>query len=236
MTYQIIKDELMAGATPQKAADLSRFFKTGKGQYGEGDQFMGVTVPVIRQIVKKYKLVERDDIQKLLQDPYHECRMIALQLLVNQYKNSKPDRSKQKEIFDFYLANTQFINNWDLVDLSCGEIVGKYLYDKSREPLYQLAHSGFLWEERIAIISTLPYIKSDQFDDTLQIAKILLHHPHDLIHKAVGWMLREIGKRDFEAEYQFLMENNRYQSMPRTMLRYAIERFPEELRQRILKS
>lgn len=235
MNYEIIKSELESVCTEDRKAALSRFFKTGKGEYGEGDLFLGVMVPVQKEIVKKYKLIELSEIEKLLHNPYHECRMTALQFLVNMYKKKK-DAVTRKQIYDFYLSNTHFINNWDLVDMTCHEILGSYLFDKDRLPLYELAKSGYLWEERMAIVSTWHFIKAKQLEDTFAIAEILLQHPHDLIHKAVGWMLRETGKRDFDAEYQFLMDNNRFKAMPRTMLRYAIEKFPEEVRLQILKS
>lgn len=233
-TAKQIKEELINSASPEKANSLRRFFRTGKGEYGEGDKFIGTTVLQQRTYIKNINDISLSEIQNLLEDEYHECRMTALLLLVKAYKKSKKIEEKE-DIYKFYLSHTKYINNWDLVDLSCSEIVGDYLSDKNREQLYKLAHSGFLWEERISIISTFYFIKRNDFEDTFKIADILLHHKHDLIHKAVGWMLREVGKRDFDAEYHFLTADNRYQTMPRTMLRYAIEKYPEELRQAFLK-
>jgi 3-methyladenine DNA glycosylase AlkD len=207
------------------------FFKTGAGQYGEGDIFIGVPIPDIRRLCKQFfKQTTLNDVQILLNDPIHEVRMLAILLLV--YSFEKADPSQQQAIYQFYLVNTARINNWDLVDNSAGQIVGAYLFDKDRAVLYQLAHSQSLWEQRIAIIATFYFIKRQQFDDTFAIARLLLTHEHDLIHKAVGWMLREVGKKDRSTLEAFL--NNYYQTMPRTLLRYAIEKFPEPLRQHYL--
>jgi len=203
-----------------------RFFKTGKGEYGEGDVFLGITVPLQRSIAKKYLDLNLKDVQDLLSSKIHEHRLVSLLILIFKYK--KADELEKKEIVDFYLKNTKNINNWDLVDLSAGYIVGDYLFQfkKDTSVLYKLAKSKNLWERRIAIMSTFAYIKNDHFKDVLSISEILLNDPHDLIHKAVGWMLREIGKRNKKVEVNFL--NKHYREMPRTMLRYAIEKFTIE--------
>ena len=228
-----IKNDLEALGNPEKAAFFPKFFKTGKGQYGEGDIFIGITVPNIRSVVKKYSnSIDIKTLQELIKDPIHEVRLCALLLLVHLFTKTK-DQNLKKEIYQFYLANTQFINNWDLVDSSAGQIVGSYLFDKERDILYTLAKSTSLWEQRISIIATMYFIKKGQFEDTFQIAEILLHHKHDLIHKAVGWMLREVGNKNTEVLEDFL--NQHYATMPRTMLRYAIEKFPEPVRQAYLK-
>lgn len=210
-------------ADPEKAAILSRFFKTGKGQYGEGDIFLGVMVPGQRRIAKKYETLSLKDIRKLLSSKIHEHRLVALIILVNQYK--KGDEHDRDKIVDFYLRYSKYINNWDLVDLSAPNIPGEYLLNKDRAVLYRLARSKNLWERRIAIMSTFAFIRKNDFEDALRISALLLHDDHDLIHKAVGWMLREVGKRDFKAEEDFLKEH--YRVMPRTMLRYAVERFDQ---------
>lgn len=210
-------------ADPEKAAILSRFFKTGKGQYGEGDIFLGVMVPGQRRIAKKYAALSLKDIRKLLASKVHEHRLVALIILVNQYK--KGDEHDRDKIVDFYLRYSKYINNWDLVDLSAPNIPGEYLLNKDRAVLYRLARSKNLWERRIAIMSTFAFIRKNDFEDALRISALLLHDDHDLIHKAVGWMLREVGKRDFKAEEDFLKEH--YRVMPRTMLRYAVERFDQ---------
>jgi len=225
-----IKKDLQKLANPKQAEILQRFFKTGKGEYGEGDIFLGIKVPEQREVAKKYDLT-LEEIQDLLSDKVHEYRLTALFILVNKYKKS--DKKNKKEIFDFYLKNTKSINNWDLVDLSAPNIVGDYLLDKDKSILYKLAKSDNLWEKRIAVLATFAFIKDNQFEDAFKISEILLKDNHDLIHKAVGWMLREIGKRNLEAEERFL--NNHYKKMPRTMLRYAIERFPESKRKYYLK-
>ena len=211
---------------PEKAKILSGFFKTGKGQYGEGDIFLGIKVPEQRKLARKYSELSLEDIQKLLQSGIHEQRLTALLILIIKYTKSDP--SEKKKIFDFYLKNTKFINNWDLVDLSAPNIIGHFLLDKDKSVLLKLAKSSDLWEKRIAMLSTYYFIKNRQFKTTLLIAEILLNDKHDLIHKAVGWMLREIGNRSMETEEQFLMKY--YKKMPRTALRYAIEKFPETKR------
>ena len=224
--------EITARADASQVEGLSRFFKTGPGQYGEGDKFLGIKVPVTREVVKAcWRETSRQDLEECIASEYHEVRLAALLALVELFRHNKP---KQKEYVDFYLAHTDRINNWDLVDLSCYPLLGVWLLDKDRTLLYDLARSGkTLWEQRIGIVSTMTFIRNGQLQDTFDIADILLHHPHDLIHKAVGWLLREAGKRDKEALVQYL--EPRWQTMPRTMLRYAIEKFPEAERQQYLK-
>lgn len=233
MVASFIKADLKELADPVQAKNLQRFFKTGPGQYGEGDVFWGIKTPFVRDVVKRYKGTPLDEIVKLLNDPVHEARAIGGFLLVELYKKASP--AGKKACYDCYVSHATCFNNWDLVDLTCHHIVGAWLWDKDRQPLYDLARSGNLWKERISIISTFYFIRKGDFTDSFQIALLLLHNPHDLIHKAVGWMLREIGKRDHEAETAFLLENNRYLDMPRTMLRYAIEKFPEDERLTFLK-
>jgi 3-methyladenine DNA glycosylase AlkD len=216
----------------EKGVFLMRFFKTRKGQYGEGDVFYGLTVPQSRKIVAKYKTLPLPDVEKLLKSKVHEERLIALLILVAQFP--KADDAMKKKIFEFYLAHTKYINNWDLVDLSADKIVGEYLKDKDRTILQKLAKSDLLWDRRISIIATFQFIKDlKESKDTFVIADILLTDKHDLIQKAVGWMLREVGKRVSENDEEAFLKT-RYQKMPRTMLRYAIERFPEEKRKAYL--
>lgn len=229
--HEILND-IQALADPQKAKDLARFFKTGPGEYGEGDRFLGITVPLQRQLVGKYwKKLTLNDVTELLRSKYHECRMIALLILVRKYK--KGTEAEKREIFSLYMDSTRYINNWDLVDLSARDIVGAHYFSRNRAPLHRLAASTSLWERRIAMISTFYFIGQADFADSLKIAESLLGDRHDLIHKAVGWVLREIGKRDLKAEEEFLKKH--YVAIPRTALRYAIERFPEEKRQNYLK-
>jgi 3-methyladenine DNA glycosylase AlkD len=231
MANSSVKKELLKNRNKEQAKHLSRFFKTGKGQYGEGDVFLGIKVPVQREIVDKFKNVDLKEIQELLDDEFHECRLTGLLILVNKYKKTDDKR----EIFDFYLKNTKRINNWDLVDLTAPNIVGDFLLDKKkeREVLYSLVKSKNLWERRIAILSTFTFLRNKDFKDVLKISEILLKDKEDLIHKAVGWMLREAGKRDKEVEVSFL--NKYYQKMPRTMLRYAIEKFSDKERAFFMK-
>jgi len=212
------------------AAHSQRFFKTGRGEYGEGDQFLGIRVPVLRKLAKQNKALPFEVVSQLLFSAYHEERLLCLLMLVLQF--SKGDAQQQQTIYRFYLKHTKFINNWDLVDTSAEHIVGAYLLDRSRKPLYKLARSKMLWERRIAILSTYHYIKKNEFDETLKIAEILRHDPEDLIQKAVGWMLREVGKRQLDLEEGFLKQH--YQQLPRTMLRYATEKFPPEKRKAYL--
>jgi 3-methyladenine DNA glycosylase AlkD len=226
-----IRANLRLLADPNIALHSQRFFKTGSGEYGEGDKFLGIRVPVIRKQVKKYSSATIEDAKALLKSEFHEERLFALLFLVAMY--STGDESKQKEVFECYLNNTQYVNNWDLVDTSAPYIVGAYLLNKNKLVLYKLSISDNLWERRIAIISTAFFIKKEAFDDTLILSEQLLNDKEDLIHKAVGWMLREIGKRDVSVEKAFL--DRFIQSMPRTMLRYAIEKFPKQERLRYLK-
>ncbi len=226
-----IKSELSSRARPEKAAILSRFFKTGKGQYGEGDVFLGITVPEQRKIAKTYAALPRREIQTLLSSSIHEYRLTALLILITQFE--KVDEESKKKIVDFYLHNLKYINNWDLVDLSAVKLLGAYLIDKDTSLLYGLAESESLWERRISIMATFHFIRQYKFKDTLKIAEYLLHDREALVHKAVGWMLRETGKRDLAAEEGFL--NKYYKTMPRTMLRYAIEKFDKEKREFYLK-
>jgi 3-methyladenine DNA glycosylase AlkD len=231
MTIQKIKKRLKQSANKEKAENLQRFFKTGPGEYGEGDVFIGVKVPDVRKVAKDFQDMAIDDIIILLESTIHEERLLALFMLVQKYRSGN-SRTKE-DIYNLYLHKTQFINNWDLVDGSAHHIVGDYLMDKDKTPLYRLAASENLWERRISIMTTLYFIKHGEFEDTLKIAKILLSDTEDLIHKAVGWMLREIGKRDMVIEETFLKQY--YKELPRTMLRYAIEKFPESKRQQYLK-
>ena len=226
MSLTEIRKAISKQKNPTQALVLQRFFKTGKGEYGEGDIFYGIKVPEQRTIAKQFKDLTFDDLKELIKSRVHEERLIAAFILVDQYKRG--DEKKKKIIFDFYLKNRKGINNWDLVDLSAPKIVGMYLLDKQKHLLYKFAHSKDLWEKRISIISTQTFIREHFYEDTLNISKILLHDKHDLIHKAVGWMLREIGNRDLETEEEFLKKH--YKTMPRTMLRYAIEKFPEQKR------
>jgi len=259
-------DTMLQKADPSQVAGLSRFFKTGPGQYGEGDKFLGIKVPVTRQVVKNcWREIGLFELEECICSEYHEVRLAALLTLVEIFTHAKrppvkpgvtgascPTRSgiSQQDCVNFYLAHTAFINNWDLVDLSCYPLLGAWLLDKDRSLLYDLARKGkTLWEQRIGIVSTMTFIRHGQLDDTFAIADILLHHPHDLIHKAVGWLLREAGKRDEAALKAWLQGipgqaqdddsvkpgRDRASLMPRTMLRYAIEKFPESVRQQFLR-
>jgi 3-methyladenine DNA glycosylase AlkD len=230
MTAQILKQKLQKLANKDKAKLLQGFFKTGLGEYGEGDIFLGINVPTLRMLSKEHDGISLNETMKLLKSPIHEERLLALLMLVRAF--SKGDEALQKKIYDFYLKNTKYINNWDLVDLTAPNIVGTYLLGKNKKPLYELTKSSDLWKRRISVLSTFSFIKQNDFYDAFKIAHCLLADEHDLIHKAVGWMLREIGKRDLYAEEQFL--KSRYKKMPRTMLRYAIERFPEAKRKQYL--
>jgi 3-methyladenine DNA glycosylase AlkD len=230
---EIIQSELRSLADPEKAKFLPRFFKTGPGEYGEGDQFLGVVVPSIRKVVKAHRGASRRDISKLLSSVYHEERLAALLILVEQRRSG--DERIQKSIFDFYLAGTAYINNWDLVDLTAQHIVGAYLAARDRSILKKLALSKMLWERRIAILSTFHFIRQGEGEDALRISELLLHDPHDLIHKAVGWMLREVGNRCSLAEERRFLDKHAA-VMPRTMLRYAIERFPPDLKSHYMRA
>ncbi len=231
ITAKKLKEELKALGNSALAHHPQRFFKTGKGEYGEGDRFIGIKVPVLRKLANKHSDISLDEVLKLLKSPVHEERQLSLFMLVQIFK--KGNEEQRNNVTRTYLDNTQYINNWDLVDCSAHYIVGEFLYDKDRQLLYKLAQSKSLWERRIAIMSTFYFIKKNEFDDALNISEILLHDKEDLIQKAVGWMLREIGKRNRDTEEKFLKKH--YKHMPRTMLRYAIEKFPENRRQMYLQ-
>ena len=231
MNQKIIHNDLMLLANKEIAEHSQRFFKTGKGEYGESDIFLGIRVPVLRKLVNKYRGISLEEVSKLLHSKFHEERLLAVLMLVQLFKTGGDE--EQKQIYCLYLENTKFINNWDLVDISAGNIVGAYLHQKDKALLYRLVYADNLWERRISIISTFYFIRQNEFDDTLKIAEILLNDKEDLIQKAVGWMLREVGKREIEIEEEFLQEH--YMKMPRTMLRYAIEKFPETRRKMYLR-
>ena len=226
--------EMLFNADPSQVAGLSRFFKTGPGQYGEGDRFLGIKVPVTRAVVKAcWRETTFTELEECIASEYHEVRLAALLTLVEKFSHARKDPRMRQECIDFYLSHTERINNWDLVDLSCYPLLGEWLLDKDRSLLYDLARDGkTIWEQRIGMVSTMAFIRHGQTDDTFAIADILLHHRHDLIQKAVGWLLREAGKRDKAALESFL--GSRYRTMPRTMLRYAIEKFPEAERRMYL--
>lgn len=234
MILDNLKKDLRKFQRPQKSKILSRFFKTGKGEYAEGDKFLGLNTPETKSVAIKYKDLEYEKLKSLLSSKIHEERMVAVMILVDRFK--KGDLAIKKEVYDFYVNNLFGINNWDLVDVSCPWIIGGYLYlsKVKRNILYDFAKSNSLWIKRISIISTYYFIRENEFKDTLEISKVLLSDKHDLIHKAVGWMLREVGKRNLEVEEKFLKVH--YKDMPRTMLRYAIERFPEVKRKKYLLS
>ena len=260
----VLLNKMFEHADPSQVAGLSRFFKTGPGQYGEGDKFLGIKVPVTREVVRQcWREMDFSDLEECISSEYHEVRLAALLALVQLFSHAKRPRSgiSRQDCVDFYLAHTQYINNWDLVDLSCYPLLGEWLLDKDRSLLYDLARNGrTIWEQRIGIVSTMTFIRHGQLEDTFAIADILLQHPHDLIHKAVGWLLREAGKRDKAALKVWLHEIpgqartrpqgeqrpagandgqkaslDRASLMPRTMLRYAIEKFPESERQQYLR-
>ena len=231
MTIQKIKERLKQLANKEKAEVLQRFFKTGPGEYGEGDVFLGIKVPDLRKVAKDFQDISTEDVIVLLESAIHEERLLALLVLVRKY--AKGNETAKNKIYRLYLKKTKFINSWDLVDGSAHHIVGDYLMDKNKAPLYRLAKSEDLWERRIAMLATFYFIKHGKYEETLKIARILLTDREDLIHKAVGWMLREIGKKEMVTEETFLKQH--YKEMPRTMLRYAIEKFPEPKRQQYLK-
>lgn len=231
LTFTAALAALRAQAHPNQALLLQRFFKTGPGDYGEGDRFLGIKVPPLRLLARQFSGLDLPPILRLLRRPEHEARLLALFLLVQRFAHASP-RDRQT-LYRLYLAHTAWINNWDLVDASAPSIVGGYLAGRSPAPLWRLARSTSLWERRIAIVSTFFEIRQNRFDRPLRVSELLLSDPHDLIHKAVGWMLREVGKRDLPTEEGFLAEH--YRAMPRTMLRYAIERFPESHRRAYLR-
>ena len=226
-----ITNKLQALSNAEKREIFPRFFKAGKGEYGEGDRFLGVTVPNIRAIAKLHKDISIEEIRDLIQSEWHEVRLCALIIMVE--KSKKKDEALRKELFNLYLSQTERINNWDLVDLSCRFIIGEYLLDKSRDILYQLAQSPLLWDNRIAIVSTYAFIRKGQLEDTYALSDLMMQHPHDLMHKAIGWMLREAGKRNSERLYDYVMSHRA--DMPRTMLRYAIEKFSPKERTILMK-
>lgn len=228
MTAAAAKRELRALADPERAANSAWFFKTGPGEYGEGDRFLGVRVPQTRTVAKRFADLSLAQTAQLLRSSYHEERLLGLLIWVRQYQ--KGDSSTRQRIFDAYLKHTPYINNWDLVDSSAHYIVGPHLQDGNRRLLHELAGSENLWERRIAVLSTFAYINDRDYDDSLALAEKLLNDPEDLIHKAVGWMLREIGNRDLKSEEDFLKKHHK--QMPRTMLRYAVEKFPETKRRK----
>jgi 3-methyladenine DNA glycosylase AlkD len=229
---QTVQREIRSLANREVAIQSQRFFKTKRGEYGFGDFFLGVRMPVIRQLAKKYMLLEKEKTARLIQSKYHEERMLGLIILVNKYAATESE-VEQKDLYQFYVSQFKYINNWDLVDVTCPHIVGKHLVDSSRKILYQWVKSPNLWERRISIISTSWFIRQNDFKDTLALATILLTDQQDLIHKATGWMLREVGKKDTTVLERFLKQY--YREMPRTTLRYTIEKFPEARRQRYLK-
>jgi 3-methyladenine DNA glycosylase AlkD len=226
-----IKKDLRAAGDHKRAVESLRFFKTGKGEYGEGDRFLGLKVGDMRSIAKRYRDLSFADLAKLLDSAWHEERSTALMILVDRY--GKGDDKERGEIYRFYLKNIRAVNNWDLVDTTAPHIVGTHLVGRSRSILYRFAGSRDLWKRRIAILATFTFVRRDDFDDTFRISDILLEDKQDLIHKAVGWMLREVGNRSMVAEEKFL--KTRYKRMPRTMLRYAIEKFPEKKRKAYLE-
>ena len=226
-----VKAHMQELSNPKIAEHSLRFFKTGPGEYGEGDVFLGIRVPVTRKVARKFRELSLDQILKLLKSKFHEERLLALFMLVALFK--KGDDIEKKNIYNAYLGHTDSINNWDLVDGSAHQIVGGYLFERDRRPLYKLVKSKSLWERRISMIATYTFIKKNDFVDTLKLSEILLPDEEDLIHKAVGWMLREVGKLDLEVEEKFLQKH--YKKMPRTMLRYAIEKFVEKRRQGYLQ-
>lgn len=231
MTLDALRARVREHADPEDARNLQRFFKTGPGEYGEGDVFVGVRVPVLRRLAREFRALPVDAAVELLRSPMHEERLLALLLLVGAH--ARGDEEARVRIHDLYLASTRHVNNWDLVDSSAEQLVGAHLRDRDRSLLDRLAGSDSVWERRMAVIATFHFIKRGEFADTLRIAALLLRDRHDLVHKAVGWMLREVGKRDREVEEAFLREHCR--AMPRTMLRYAVERFPEPLRRAYLR-
>lgn len=230
-------NSILAKQDPTQVGGLSRFFKTGKGQYGEGDKFLGIKVPMTREVVKQcWKETSFDDLEACIASEYHEMRLAALLTLVQIFKHAKKDNSSQQQCVDFYLSHTQYINNWDLVDLTCYELLGTWLLDKDRTLLYDLARNGkTIWEQRIGMVSTMQFLRHGELDDTYAIADLFLENPrplHDLLQKAVGWLLREAGKRDEQRLKDWL--SRRYKTMPRTMLRYSIEKFSEKERKRFM--
>ena len=231
MTASSIEKHLLSIRQPDRVKVLQGYFKTGPGEYGEGDRFLGLSVPTVRTLAREYRALPLGEVVELLASEWHEARLLALLLMVDQY--GRGEDAVRKAIYDTYLANTHRINNWDLVDSSAAQIVGAHLFERARSPLRKLAKSELIWDRRIAIIATAYFIKRDDFEETLAIAEMLLGDGEDLIHKAVGWMLREVGNRDVATEEEFLLAH--YRNMPRTALRYAIEKFPPEKRRAYLQ-
>lgn len=227
----IIIDELRLLSTDEKRNILPRFFKTGKGEYGDGDKFLGVSVSDVRKIAKNHKNATINELTEMMQSEWHEARLCSLLIMAEQFK--KTDDEGRKRIVGFYLSVTNRINNWDLVDLSCPAIIGEYLLNRSHDLLYRLAESSLLWENRIAVVSTIIFIRHGQLDDTFNLSTKMMNHPHDLMHKAIGWMLREAGKRDESRLYNYVKTYRL--EMPRTMLRYAIEKFDKNVRAELMK-
>jgi 3-methyladenine DNA glycosylase AlkD len=232
--YKKIKKELNSYSNSDKIEDFKRFFKTKKGEYGYGDKFLGIKVPNNRKVIKKYyKEISFDDTQKFISSPFHEERLFGFLTLVYKYKTKTISNDEKEYIYSLFLNNIEHLNNWDLIDTTVPHVMGNYLLNQDKALLYDFAKSDNLWERRISIIATFEFIKNNSFQDTLDIADILINDKEDLIQKAVGWMLREVGKKDFEVLESFL--NPRYKNMPRTMLRYSIEKFDENLRQSYIK-
>ncbi|MFQ5791473.1 MAG: DNA alkylation repair protein [Acidobacteriota bacterium] len=232
MTAEEVRQKLREVAEPERARALLRFFKTGRGEYGEGDRFLGVKVPESRRVARSARDIPRKELLALLRSPIHEERLVALLILVECFERAKSERERE-DIYRTYVRNREYVNNWDLVDLSAPVIVGGYLFQRDKSPLYAWARSKCLWERRTAVLATYHFIKRGKYADTLKLARILLQDEEDLIHKAVGWMLREVGNRSVAVEERFLQQNS--WRMPRTMLRYAIEKFPAKKRQAYLK-
>ena len=231
-TARAVQRRVRALADPERAADVARFFKTAAGQYGAGDRFLGIRVPWLRTLARTYQHLPIAEVLRLLASPWHEERLLALLIMVRQY--ARGDDAARAQIYRSYLAHARYVNNWDLVDSSAAHIVGAHLRERSRVPLRRLSASDSVWDRRIAVLSTFHYIRHGEFEATLDLAQRLLDDPHDLIHKAVGWMLREVGNRDRAAEERFLRAHAA--RMPRTMLRYAIEKFPPRLRRRYMNA
>ncbi len=231
MSYTAVASAIKAKASPIRAKHSQRFFRTAKGEYGAGDKFLGLTVPELRKIAKQYKDLPLQSVEKLLESPFHELRLGALFIMVSQFERG--DEETKKNVFNFYMSHLQHVNNWDLVDCSAHKIVGGWLLDRDKKILYKLAKSDNLWKKRVSMVATWWFIRAGKLNDTFTLGEILLHDDHDLIHKAVGWMLREAGKKDVVQLEAFLAKH--YKTMPRTMLRYAIEKFPERQRKMYLK-
>jgi len=233
VSLEALRKQIQAQASPAKAAQALRFFKTGPGDYGEGDRFLGLTMPEVRALLPATDPLAEDELLALLRSPWHEERMLALLALARRFARAKKDEARRRHLVDLYLQNTAFINNWDLVDGSAPQLLGAWLVGRERSVLDRLAASPDLWEQRIAVLATLGLIRAGQHGDTLALCERFLGHPHDLMHKACGWMLREVGKRDLAALRRFL--DAHAPAMPRTMLRYAIEKLPERERQGYLR-